>query len=149
MDGSTINEYAGPDAPPPSGEPSAADKLLALARDIKKFEVDIEEALGYSYGSYSLDDIVKGILAGRFHLYTHNQSFLIFEPQQSPGYMIYHAFLAGGKLEDLLEMQTRVKPVAQALNAKYATMNGRLGWKKPLEKLGWEARYLVMYKEVT
>lgn len=149
MDTPTVkNEYAGPDTVPPKGEPSMADKLLQLAQDIKKFELDIANALEYSYGSYTLDDVIKGILAGRFHIYTLNQSFLICEYQQAPQYAIYHAFLAGGDLQDLLSMQEKIRPVAQAMKAKYATLNGRLGWKKPLEEQGWEARYLVMYKEV-
>jgi hypothetical protein len=125
-----------------------ADRLHSLTKVLLNFRVDIEASLEYAYDSYKYDDVVAGIMQGRFQIYTHNESFVICEMQQMPHYSIYHAFLAGGRLKEVLEMHAALEPVAVKTGAKYATLNGRAGWVKPLKEVGWEPRYTILYKEL-
>ena len=129
-------------------KPSLALRTKELLDKLLNFQLDIEAALVYSHGSYSFDDVVQGVLTGRFHFYPREQSFLLMELQTFPGYKIYHAFLAGGNLEELVSMQEEIRPIAKTLGAKYASLNGRHGWVKPLKALGWKHTYSTMYCEV-
>ena len=133
----------------PSAGETLAERLNNLSAALIKFRVDIEKSLEYAHGSYTYDDVVAGIMQGRFQFYTHKRSYVICETQNMPHYSIYHAFLAGGDMEEVLEIHEALVPVAKRVGAKYATMNGRLGWTKPLKEVGWEARYVVYYKELT
>ena len=47
-------------------------------------------------------------------------------------------FLAGGDLDQILDMNDDVKIWAKSHGCEAAMMSGRLGWKKPLEPLGLE-----------
>lgn len=132
---------------PPVGE-TQTEVLHKLTELLLKLRLDIERALVYAYGSYSFDDVALGVINGRFKLYTVGSSFLICEYQKAPQYAIYHAFLAGGSLDELMTLHERCRADAKALGCKYATLNGRNGWVKPLKELGWEPRYTVMYCEV-
>jgi len=142
-----FNNLEEADINPLSGD-TLAEQLHSLSAALIKYRVDIEKSLEYAHGSYTYDDVVAGIMQGRFQLYTHKQSYVVCETQKSPQYSIYHAFLAGGDLDEVLEMHEALVPVAKRVGAKYATMNGRLGWTKPLKAVGWEPRYVVYYKEL-
>jgi len=133
---------------PLKGDQNLASKVFALTGDLLRFELDITKALGYSMDSHSFDDIVSGVLSGRYHFYVHNRAFIVAELVQYPKHTIYNVFLAGGLMEDLLEMQEMIRPAAKALGAKYAALTGRHGWVKVLKDRGWSHEYSIMYAEV-
>ncbi len=135
------------DEVPLRGE-TVASKVKKLCEDLIKFEVDIREALEYSHGSYTFDDVCQGVLTGRFHLYPLKNSLLVMEFQQFPQYSIYHAFIASGSLDELMPLHEDIRLAAKVLGAKYASLSGRPGWIKQLKSLGWQHAYSTMYTEV-
>ena len=56
-------------------------------------------------------------------------------------------FLAGGELEQILDMNDDVKKWAAQHGCTAATMSGRIGWKKPLEPLNWKMQFVSFLKE--
>jgi len=57
-------------------------------------------------------------------------------------------FLAGGELDQIMDMDNDVKAWALAQGCENATMTGRFGWKKPLMANGWEPLYATYKKEM-
>ena len=57
-------------------------------------------------------------------------------------------FLAGGELDQILDMDADVKAWAKDQGCTVAQMSGRLGWKKPLAPLGWELQHANFQKEI-
>ena len=133
---------------PLEGE-SLAETLQRVSALLLTFRVDIEKALVYAYGSYTFDDVVAGVMRGRFTFYTLGNSFAFCELEQAPQYSYFHCFLAGGKMHEIKHMLDVYAPdVAKSMGAKYLCIRGREGWARALEKEGWEPRYTTLYKEV-
>lgn len=133
---------------PLEGE-SLAETLQRVSALLLSFRVDIEKALVYAYGSYTFDDVVAGVMRGRFTFYTLGTSFAFCELEQAPQYSYFHCFLAGGDMDEIKHMlEVHAPPVAKSLGAKYLCIRGRGGWVRALKKEGWEPRYTTLYKEV-
>ena len=58
-----------------------------------------------------------------------------------------NVFLAGGDLDQILDMDKDVKAWSIDQGCDAAMMSGRIGWKKPLKALGWEVLQTHFVKE--
>ena len=133
---------------PLEGE-SLAETLQRVSASLLKFRVDIEKALEYAYGSYNYDDVVAGVMRGRFIFYTLGNSFAFCELEQAPQYSYFHVFLAGGNMKEVMYgMETYFYDIARDMGAKYIACRGREGWVRALKDQGWEPRYTTLYKEL-
>ena len=96
----------------------------------------IEAALEYSGGTHEYEDIVKGIQEGRMQLWPAARGCIVTEIVVYPRVKAINIFLAGGELDQILDMDEDVKAWAKDQGCTQAHMSGRLGWKKPLAPLG-------------
>lgn len=124
------------------------DNLLKLVTDLKKYKLDIEKALEYGGNSHSFDDIVGQVLQGRLHFYPLENSFVIMEVHKYPNFNVYHGFLAGGKLEEIIAFQDTLVGNAKQLNCKGISISGRRGWEKALKPLGWRHQLSHLVLEI-
>lgn len=118
------------------------------AKQLEKFQLDIDAALSYSSYSHSFDTIVAMIMTGKLKFIPLEKSFLITEFHTTPNYTTYHVFLAGGDLEELMAYQPELEKTAKEANCKYLSLTGRRGWEKPLKTQGWRLQYVTLYKEI-
>lgn len=132
-----MNEQTKIVSSPQCGEENI-DSFIKLLNDLKKHRVDIEKALSYGGNSHSFDHIVGQVLQGRLHFYPLPNSFIIMEVINSPNFSVYHAFLAGGNLEEITDFQETLVKNAKQLECKALSMSGRRGWEKALKPLGWQ-----------
>jgi hypothetical protein len=136
---------------PPEGE-TGTEKTLNLQKliaDLLHFQLDIQAALSYAHDSHTFDDIVDMVLTGRLHFYkASEEAFIIMEVQRYPQHNVYHCFLAGGDLEDILETHPVLELNAKKLDCIYTSVAGRRGWERVLKKRGWEYGLTIMYREV-
>lgn len=134
-----------------SVSPAAGDiipKLQRLLSSLLKFKIDIEEALCYGIGSHTYDDIVHGVLTGRYSFYPVGDfSFVVTEVVQYPRVAVYHIFLAGGDMRELLWAYDTFAEKARAAGCSKMTLVGRPGWKL-LEKQGWQHTATEMTAEL-
>ena len=108
----------------------------------------IEAALEYSGGTHNFDDIVEGIKEGRMQLWPSARGCIVTEIVIYPRKKYLNIFLAGGELDQILDMHDSVKEWMIEQKCEAAMMSGRLGWKKPLEKQGWSLLQAHFVKEV-
>ena len=108
----------------------------------------IEAALEYSAGTHDYDDIVQGIVEGRMQLWPAPRGCIVTEIVVYPKKKHLNIFLAGGELDQILDMNDDVRDWAEMQGCDAAMMSGRTGWKKPLEPLGWKVQHVHFVKEI-
>ena len=123
-----------------------------MAKDAPVNELDrcrpwIEAALDRSGDLNTWDEVVSGINSGRMQLWPAEQGCIVTEIVVYHNRKALHVFLAGGKLDEILQMTESVKEWAKLMGCSFATFDGRLGWQKPLEKIGWKPHSITMHLE--
>lgn len=102
----------------------------------------IEAALEYSSGTHEFVDVVDGVLTGKMQLWPGERGCLVTEIVSYPRKKVLHIFLAGGKLDQLLDMYDAVSAFGQMNGCDRMTLAGRPGWRKVLPE--WSRDFTVL-----
>lgn len=105
-------------------------------------------ALEYGGGTHDWEDIVDGVQSGRMQLWPSTKSCIVTEIVVYPKKRLLNIFLAGGELEQILDMDDDVKAWAKQQGCTGAMMSGRKGWERPLKPLGWDVLQVHYQKEI-
>lgn len=108
----------------------------------------IEAALLYTGGTHQWEDIVEGIKASRMQLWPSERGCIVTEIVVYPRKKVLNIFLAGGELDQILDMNDDVRDWAKSHGCEAGIISGRIGWKKPLLKDGWKLMYANFQKEI-
>lgn len=128
---------------------NAAEHIPDWMIEFARLEHHLENALQYSGGTHTVEDVFKGIVAGQFQLWTGPDSIIVTEILEYPRLRALHFFLAGGHLEEIQEMEKTVVEWARRQGCKRATMVGRNGWSRTfLRDRGYVPRWHVMSREI-
>ena len=122
-------------------------KDTILSNDLERCRPWIEAALEYTGGTHEWDDIVESIAKGTMQLWAAPRGCIVTEIVIYPRKKVLNIFLAGGELDQILDMDNDVKKWAEHYGCTAATMSGRMGWKKPLAPLNWKMQYVSFQKE--
>jgi len=107
----------------------------------------LEAALDRSGNLNTWDEITRGIAEGKMQLWPAERGCILTEIVVYHHTKCLHVFLAGGELDEILQMTENVKEWAKLQGCSFASFDGRLGWQKPLEKVGWKPRSITMHLE--
>ena len=107
----------------------------------------IEAALRRSGSLNTWDEVVTNLQSGMMQLWAYPEGCIITEIVVYPNTKALHVFLAGGKLDEILQMTENVKEWAKLQGCSFASFDGRFGWQKPLEKVGWKPHSITMHLE--
>jgi hypothetical protein len=113
-------------------------KDFILSDDLERCKPWIKDALKYSNGTHEFEDIVLGIAEGRMQLWAAPRGCIVTEIVIYPRKKLLNLFLAGGKLDQLIDMNDDITAWAKSHDCVGGTITGRLGWKKALAPLGWK-----------
>ena len=119
----------------------------APVNELERCRPWIEAALDRSGDLNTWSEVVAGIHSGRMQLWPTEQGCIVTEIVVYHNRKALHIFLAGGKLDEILQMTESVKEWAKLMGCSFATFDGRLGWQKPLEKIGWKPHSITMHLE--
>jgi len=109
----------------------------------------IEDALEYSGGTHSFDDIAAGVLAKKFQLWPNHNSAVVTEIVVYPKTKNLHFFLAGGNLDELKMMRPYIEAWGKSIGCTRVTLAGRKGWERTfLKDEGYEPQWFVLSKEL-
>ena len=84
----------------------------------------------------------------RMQLWPAPRGCIVTEIVVYPRKKVLNLFLAGGELDQLVDMNNDITAWAMKNKCAAGTMSGRIGWKKVLEPLGWKQMYTTFQKEV-
>ena len=107
----------------------------------------IEDALEYCNGTHSYEDVVQSISEGRMQLWPAPSGCMVTEIVIYPRKKVLNIFLAGGELDQLLDMNSDMNAWAKQQGCTGGTLTGRVGWKKVLEPMGWKLIHSHYVKE--
>ena len=120
---------------------------LSLDNPLEYCRSWIEAALEKSGGLNTWDQVVAGINSGMMQLWPAKRGCIVTEIVVYHDRKALHVFLAGGELDEILQMTENVKEWAQKQGCSFATFDGRFGWQKPLERIGWKPHSVTMHLE--
>ena len=118
-----------------------------LGEELSRCRGWIEDALEYCNGTHIFEDVVKAIAESRMQLWPAPRGCMVTEIVVYPRKKVLNIFLAGGELDQLLDMNEDITAWAKAQGCTGGTMIGRVGWKKVLEPMGWKLMHSCYAKE--
>jgi len=107
----------------------------------------IEDAIKRSGNLNTWAEVCAGIRSGKMQLWPTERGCIITEIVVYHDTNALHVFLAGGELDEILQMTENVKEWAKLQGCSFASFDGRFGWQKPLEKIGWKPHSITMHLE--
>ena len=116
--------------------------------DLNDYRKWIEDALAYSGGTHTFDDIAKGIKTGHMQLWPTEKACAVTEIVVYPQKKVLHVFLAAGDLGQITDAIDAVAAWGIQQGCESLTMNGRHGWKRVLDKKGWKPVMTVMERKL-
>lgn len=122
--------------------------MINVFEEFKRLSPQIEAALEYTKGTHTLDDIWHGIVEGRFQFWPGDKSAIVTDIEIYPQRRVMHIFLAGGDLEELLEMEKAVEAYASTIGCNSMSISGRRGWLKVFQNDGWQEVCTTIAKEL-
>ena len=109
----------------------------------------IEDALKYSEGTHTFNDIAAGVLTNRYQLWPNKNSAVVTEIVVYPQLKDLHYFLAGGNLDELKQMRPVIESGGKSVGCSRVSLAGRPGWEKTfLKDEGYEPKLFILAKEL-
>ena len=107
----------------------------------------LQGALDEGGKTHSFIDVAEAVISGNMQLWSAKKGCVVTEIIVYPNKKVLHVFLAGGKLEQITDMQDDVVKWAKAQGCKGMTLAGRKGWKKVFQDDGWKENHIFLEKE--
>lgn len=112
--------------------------------DMLKIRGWIADALEYSGGTHTVDDVVEGIVSGRMQLWPAERGCAVTEVISYPRKKVLHVFLAAGEMDQIVDMLDSAKAWGRDQGCDAFTIAGRKGWKRVLAKHGFQETFTVL-----
>lgn len=123
--------------------------MTDLFAELAKCRKYIEDALEYSGGTHTFNDIAAGVLSGKFQLWPNHNSAVVTEVVVYPQLKDLHYFLAGGNLDELKAMRPVIDGWGKSIGCTRVTLAGRKGWERTfLKDEGYEPKWFILSKEL-
>jgi hypothetical protein len=122
---------------------SAEDKLKEKFEKNRKY---IADALEYSGGTHSIEDVYQACAVGEAQLHPLEKSCIITEVVDYPSLTVCRIWLAGGDLDELVEAEKSIAVWAKAQGCDAMEINGRKGWQRQLKD--YTATSVVLTKDL-
>lgn len=106
----------------------------------------ISDALEYSGGTHSMDDVFGAVALGDAQLHPLEKSCIITEVVDYPQMSVCRIWLAGGDLDELMDAEKSISVWAKSIGCDAMEINGRMGWKRQLKD--YKATSVVLTKDL-
>lgn len=109
----------------------------------------IEAAVVHCRGTHTIEDIEDGIDNGTYNFHSMPNCAAVVRIVNYPSMKCLNYFLVGGDLEELMtKMEPHLTAWGKAQGCKIATLVGREGWLRTLDKIGYKKSWSAAYKEL-
>ena len=106
----------------------------------------VMEAVELGGGTHTEEDVIDLLIFRKAFLWANGGSAVLCEFEDYPRKRICRYWVAGGSLEDLLPMESKIERWARSLGAVRMEICGRAGWLKSLK--GYQKRAVWMTKDL-
>jgi hypothetical protein len=125
-----------------------AQELPPVFYELERCKKWIEDALEYSGGTHDFKDVVDAVISGEMQLWSGDNCCTVTLFTVYPKKTFLHVFLAGGDLDEILEIEKSMVEFARHHGCDGLTLSGRVGWKKVLRDIGWNEQLMMLRKEI-
>lgn len=108
----------------------------------------IEAALEYSGGTHVYEDVERAILEGRMQIWPGKRSIAVTEIVVYPHKRVLHCFLAGGDMDEIVDMIDSASKWGRTQGCTGLTLAGRRGWERVLSPHGFKPVMTVMERAI-
>lgn len=108
----------------------------------------IEAALERADGTHTLNDVIENIFKGSMQFWPAPKGCAITEIIQYPRKKVLHVFLAGGEMEQIVDMDGSAVQFARANGCSGMSIAGRKGWARVLKEKGYQETFTVLTKDI-
>lgn len=115
--------------------------------DMEKVRGWIADALEYSGGTHTVDDVLDRILTGHLQLWPGERGCAVTELVVYPRKKVLHVFLAAGEMEQIIDMIDSAIAWGKSQGCTSMTIAGRKGWERVLARYGYKPVMTVLEKE--
>lgn len=120
---------------------------MSAAAELLRCRSWIEDALAYSGGTHTFEDVVAGITESRMQFWPAPRGCAVTEIVVYPKKRVLHVFLAGGEMDQILDMIDSAVEWSKAQGCTSMTIAGRHGWRRVLAEHGYRPVMTVLEKE--
>ena len=115
--------------------------------DVEKIRGWIADALQYSGGTHTVDDVIERIMSGHLQLWPAERGCAVTEIVVYPRKKVLHVFLAAGEMDQIIAMIDSAIDWGKTQGCTGMTIAGRHGWSRVLAKYGYKPVMTVLEKE--
>lgn len=108
----------------------------------------IRVALKHGGETHTLQDVLDGLLEGKYQLFENDDGVCITEIMQAPQGRYLHCWIVAGRLPGVMQLQEAVERHALTNSCKFMSTAARPGWKSVLPQYGWKPSKIVFTKEL-
>lgn len=105
---------------------------MLLSDEWERCKGYVRDALGYAGGSHTVGDVLQAVMSGKAQFFPLKKSAIITEIVDYPQKTMCRIWLAGGKLEELMEAEKMVTQWAKEQGCDGMEIVGRKGWSRTL-----------------
>lgn len=121
---------------------------MTLDQELERCREWIESALELSGGTHNFNDIKAGVHSLRYQFWNAERGCAVTEIVDFPRKRVLHVFLAGGDLDQILDMESSAVEFAKKHGCEGMTLAGRKGWTRALKDYNWKEAFTVLAKEL-
>jgi hypothetical protein len=122
--------------------------LTNVVEELIRCKPWLEAALELSGGTHTLDDVVQAIIKGEMQFWPAPKGCAVTEIVNYPRKKVLHIFLAGGEMEQIIDMDDSAVEFAKMNGCTGMSIAGRKGWKRVLKNKGYEETFTVLGKDI-
>ena len=108
----------------------------------------LEAALERSGGTHTLSDVVQAIQEGTMQFWPAPRGCAVTEIVNYPQKKVLHIFLAGGEMDQIVDMDSSAVEFAKMNGCTGMSIAGRKGWARVLKEKGYQETYTVLGKDI-
>lgn len=121
-----------------------ADNDLAVA--IERAQPWLEAALAHGQDTHGWDDVLMAVATGKAQFWPGETAAIVTEILDHPRCRALHIWLAGGNMDELLQMLPDIERWATEQGCKSVTITGRRGWQRVLQD--YQTGNVELFKEL-
>jgi len=110
----------------------------------------LQDAIELNDGEQTLKEVAFGLFTGKYRLWPGRTSAVVTEHTETPAGKFLNLMLAGGELDDLVEVTARIEEWGKENGVTRILLYGRRGWarNKTLKERGYRTRHVIMAKDL-
>lgn len=120
---------------------------MTLDEEMLRCKKWIQDPLDKGGNTHKFEDIVEGVKSGHMQFWPAKKACLVTEIIVYPNKKVLHVFLAGGNLEEIVDVEKSLVKWGKAEGCGSMTLSGRKGWKKVFQNDGWKEKHIFLEKE--